>query len=163
VGEKQVSLRHEGAMRFVARTTSGHDVVVDNATGNSGPRPTELVLAAVASCTAMDVVDIMAKKRQVFDKYSVEVRGTQREKAPNVFTDITVVHLIEGNVDTEAVRRSIELSATKYCTVSAQVAAGPARISHRYAITRPGVAGNPPTEETAEVVVTGPMRDVLAD
>jgi putative redox protein len=163
VGDKQVNLRHEGGLRFVARTSSGHDLVVDNAGGNSGPRPTELVLVAIAGCTAMDFVDIMAKKRQVIDKYSVDVRGTQREKAPNVFTDITVVHLVEGNVDTEAVRRAIELSATRYCTVSAQVSAGPARISHGYTIVRPGSEGTSPSEESAEVVVTGPMRDVLAD
>ena len=163
MGDKHVSLRHEGAMRFVARTGSGHDVVVDNAEGNTGPRPTELVLAAIASCTAMDVVDIMAKKRQVMDGYSVEVTGTQREKAPNVFLEITVTHVVEGNVETAAVARSIELSATKYCTVSAQIAAGPARISHRYTIKRPGGDGAPPSEESAEVVVTGPMKDVLAE
>jgi putative redox protein len=141
VGEKHVSLRHEGAMRFVARTDSGHDVVVDNAAGDTGPRPTELVLAAIAGCTAMDVVEIMAKKRQVIDGYSVEVTGTQREKAPNVFLEITVTHVVEGNVETAAVARSIELSATKYCTVSAQIAGGPARISHRYTIKRPGGDG----------------------
>ena len=124
MGEKRVSLRHEGGLRFVAATGSGHDVVIDNAGGNTGPRPTELVLAAIAGCTAMDVVDILAKKRQVVDRYSVEVNGTQREKAPNVFTDITVLHVVEGDVEMEAVRRSIELSATKYCTVSAQFAAG---------------------------------------
>ena len=163
MGEKQVSLRHESGMRFVARTGSGHDVVVDNGTGNAGPRPTELILVAIAGCTAMDVVEILAKKRQTADSYSVEVSGTQREKAPNVFTDITVVHVIEGNVETAAVARCIELSATKYCTVSAQIAAGPARISHRYTIKRPGGDGVPPTEESGEVVVTGPMRDVLAD
>ena len=163
MGEKQVSLRHDGGLRFVARTGSGHDVVIDNAAGDTGPRPTELVLAAIAGCTAMDFVDIMAKKRQPVDTYSVEVSGTQREKAPNVFTSITVVHVVEGNVETEAVKRSIELSATRYCTVSAQIAAGPARISHRYAIKRPGVDGAPPSEESGEVVVTGPMKDVLAD
>jgi putative redox protein len=146
----------------VAATTSGHDVVIDNAAGDTGPRPTELVLAAIAGCTAMDVLDILDKKRQVVDRYSVEVSGTQREKAPNIFTDVTVVHVVEGDVETEAVRRSIELSATKYCTVSAQVAAGPARISHRYLIRRPVGAANGPAEETAEVVVTGPMKDVLA-
>ena len=163
MGDKHVSLRREGAMRFVACTSSGHDVVVDNAEGNTGPRPTELVLAAIASCTAMDVVEILAKKRQVMDRYSVEVTGTQREKAPNVFLEITVTHVVEGNVETAAVARSIELSATKYCTVSAQVAAGPARISHRYTIKRPGGDGAPASEESAEVVVTGPMRDVLAE
>jgi len=163
MGEKHVSLRHEGGMRFVASTASGHEVVVDNGAGNTGPRPTELQLVALASCTAMDVVEILAKKRQVVDHYSTEVSGIQRDKAPNVFTDITVVHVVEGNVETAAVARSIELSATKYCTVSAQVAAGPARISHRYTIKRPGGDGAPPSEESAEVVVTGPMKDVLAE
>ena len=163
MGEKQVTLSHESGLRFVARTGSGHDVVVDNAAGDTGPRPTELLLAAIAGCTAMDFVDIMAKKRQAFDSYAVQVSGTQREMAPNVFLDITVTHVVEGNVDTAAVVRSIELSATKYCTVSAQVAAGTARGSHRYTIKRPGVGGAPATEESAEGVVEGPNQDVLAD
>jgi putative redox protein len=163
LGQKQVTLRHTGGSRFVARSGSGHDIVMDNAAGNSGPRPTELVLVAMAGCTAMDVVDILAKKRQVVDGYSVEVTGTQREQAPNVYTDITVTHVVEGNVDTEAVRRSIELSATRYCTVSAQLASGVARISHRYTIKRPAAAGAPPTEESGEVVVEGPGKDVLTD
>lgn len=70
---------------------------------------------------------------------------------------------VEGNVETAAVVRAIELSATKYCTVSAQIAAGPARISHRYTIKRPGGDGVAAAEESSEVVVTGPMEDVLAD
>jgi putative redox protein len=163
LGEKQVSLRHEGGLRFVARTGTGHDIVMDNATGDSGPRPTELILVAIAGCTAMDITEIMAKKRQAVDRYSVELKGVQREKSPNVFMDITIEHVIEGAVDTEAVRRSIELSATKYCTVSAQIAPGPTRISHRYLIKRPGVDGAPSSEESGEVVVTGPMADVLGE
>jgi putative redox protein len=164
VGEKQVTLNHETGLRFVARTGSGHDVVIDNAAGDTGPRPTELLLASIAGCTAMDIVDILAKKRQVFDKYSVQVSGSQREKAPNVFLEIAVLHIIEGgSVETAAVARSIELSASKYCTVSAQIAAGPCRISHRYTIKRPAIEGTPAVEESAEVIVTGPMKDVLAD
>jgi putative redox protein len=163
LGQKQISLRHTGGSRFVARSDSGHDIVMDNAAGNTGPRPTELVLAAIAGCTAMDVVDIMAKKRQAVDAYSVEVTGTQREKPPNVYTDITVVHVVEGDVETDALRRSIELSAVKYCTVSAQVASGVARISHRYIIKRPAATGAAPAEESGDVLVTGPHKDVLAD
>ena len=163
MGEKQVSLRHDGGLRLVVRTGSGHDVVVDNATGNTGPRPTEFILVAIAGCTAMDVIEIMAKKRQVVDGYSVNVSGTQREKTPNIFTDITVEHVLEGNVDTVAVRRSIELSATKYCTVSAQIASGPARITHRYTIKRPAADGVAASEESGEVVVTGPMKVIPAE
>jgi putative redox protein len=162
LGEKRVSLRHEGGLRFVAATGSGHDVVIDNSTGDTGPRPTELVLAAIAGCTAMDVVEILAKKRQVVTRYATEVSGVQRETAPNVFTEITILHVVEGDVETEAVRRSIELSATKYCTVSAQIASGVARISHRYLIRRPDGAANGAAEEDGEVVVTGPNKDVLA-
>jgi len=161
LGEKQVSLRHESGMRFVARTGSGHDIVMDNAAGDTGARPTELVLAAIAGCTAMDVVEIMRKKRQTMDAYEVTVSGSQRELAPNVYTDITVVHTVDGDVETEAVRRSIELSATKYCTVSAQVATGAARISHRYLIKRPSTSAAPAQEE-AEVIVTGPLKDLDA-
>lgn len=62
-----------------------------------------------------------------------------------------------------AVARSIELSASKYCTVSAQIASGTARTSHRYTIKRPGVGGAPATEESAEVIATGPNKDVLAE
>ena len=163
MGEKQVSVSYEGGMRFVAQTGSGHDIVMDNAAGDTGPRPTELVLVAIAGCTAMDVVEILAKKRQVVTSYTTEVSGVQREKAPNVFTSITVVHVVEGDVETEAVRRAIELSATKYCTVSAQLASGVARISHRYLIRRPAGAANGPAEESGEVVVTGPMLAVTAE
>jgi len=162
LGEKQVSLRHEGGMKFVARTGSGHDIVMDNANGDAGARPTELVLAAIAGCTAMDIVEIMRKKRQEIDSYEVTVSGTQREVAPNVFTDITVLHTVEGDVETEAVRRSIELSATKYCTVSAQIATGAARISHRYLIKRPATSAAAAREE-AEVIVTGPLKELAAE
>jgi putative redox protein len=160
MGEKRISLRHEGGLRFVATTGSGHAVAVDNAIGNTAPRPTELLLAAIAGCTAMDVVEILGKKRQTLAGYAVEVSGTQRETAPNVFTEIVVTHVVEGDVETEAVRRSIELSATKYCTVSAQVATGVARVSHRYRILRPTGAQRGPAEESAEVVVTGPLKEL---
>jgi putative redox protein len=135
--------------------SSGHEIVIDNAPGNSGAKPTELVLAAIAGCTGMDVIEIMAKKRQVVRGYRTEVSGVQREQSPNVYLEIDVLHVIEGDVTTEAVRRSIELSATKYCTVSAQLATGVALIHHRYRIERP--AGSAlAAEETGEVVVTGP-------
>jgi putative redox protein len=160
MGEKHVSMRHEGGLRFVATTGSGHEVAVDDARADSAPRPTELLLAAIAGCTAMDVADILRKKRQTLESYSVDVDGVQRDQPPpNVFLEITVLHTVSGEVETEAVRRAIELSALKYCTVSAQVAAGVARISHRYLIKRPAGSAAP-AEESGEVVVTGPLRDV---
>lgn len=160
MGSKHVSLRHEGGLRFVATTGSGHDIVMDNAAGDTGARPTELVLAAIAGCTAMDVVEILAKKRQVVTAYRTEVSGSQREVSPNIYLEIDVLHIVEGDVEAEAVRRSVELSATKYCTVSAQIATGACRIHHRYRIVRPAGSERAPEEE-AEVVVTGPLLELV--
>jgi putative redox protein len=160
LGTKHVSLRHEAGLRFVATTGSGHEIVIDNAAGDTGPRPTELVLAAIAGCTAMDVVEILAKKRQPVTGYRTEVSGSQREQSPNVYLEIDVTHFVEGDVETEAVRRSIELSATKYCTVSAQIATGVACIRHRYRIDRPAGSSRP-AQETGEVVVTGPKLELV--
>jgi len=139
-------------LRLVATTGSGHTVAMDTAEGASGPRPAELLLVAQAGCTAMDVVSILRKKRQTVDRYEVRVGGDQREDPPpHVFEVIRIVHVVEGDVEPEAVRRAIELSATKHCTVSANLAAGVAEIHHAYLIrTRAG------DELFREVVVTGP-------
>ncbi len=162
MGEKTVSLRHEGEMRFVAKTGSGHEIAMDNAQGMTGARPSEMLLVGLAGCTAMDVIHVLRKKRETWDSYGVEVVGVQHEGTPpDVFLDITVRHVVEGDVSIASLRRAIELSATKYCTVSAQLSSGVARISHRYVVRRPGAGGHP-VEETGEVVVTGPGRDVLA-
>jgi len=160
---KNVIVRNDGPMHFTATTGSGFPVTFDSGEGQIAPGPTEVVLAALASCSAMDVVSILAKKRQAFERYEIHVSGDQRDAYPQVFTRIDVVHEVEGSgVSSVALRRSIELSATKYCTVSAQIASGVARISHRYLIRRPDGAANGAAEEDGEVVVTGPNKDVLA-
>lgn len=155
MGEKSASIRHDGGLRFVATTGSGFELAMDNASGNSGPRPSELIVVAVGGCTAMDVVSILAKKRQVVTSYGLRVVGVQQEQQPQAFERIDVVHEVAGpDVEVEAVRRAIELSATKYCTVSATLASGQVEIHHRYE-----VSADPDGEPvTGEVVVTGPHR-----
>ena len=150
---KTVSARLEGdGLRLVARTGSGHTIVMDNADGDRGPRPAELLIAAQAGCTAMDVVSILRKKRQAFSRYEVRVSGVQRDDPhPHVFEVVRIVHVLEGDVDVDAVRRAIELSATKYCTVTANLAAGVAEIHHAYVVR--DATGE---EHYGEVVVTGP-------
>lgn len=154
---KTARARHIGPdLRLEVETGSGHRLVLDTAAGNAGPRPAEMLLVAQAGCTAMDVVSILAKKRQEVTRYEVEVRGEQRDDPyPHVYTRIDVVHRVEGPaVEEAAVRRAIELSATKYCTVTAQLAAGVAEIHHRYVLRR-GTGDGAEVRE-GEVVVTGP-------
>jgi len=136
-------------------------VTFDSGDGQTAPGPTEVVLAALAACSAMDVVSILAKKRQVFERYEIHVRGDQRDGYPQVFTRIDVVHELEGPVvEVVALRRCIELSATKYCPVNAMLAARATEIHHAYHLIR---TGDQPLDEIGEVIVTGPYRrpDVL--
>jgi putative redox protein len=150
---KTVSARLDGdGLRLIARTGSGHAIVMDSAEGDSGPRPAELLVVAQAGCTAMDVVSILRKKRHSLSRYEVRVAGEQRDDPPpHVFERIRIVHVVEGDVEIEALRRAIELSATKYCTVTANLSSGVTEIHHAYVVR--DAAGE---EHYGEVVVTGP-------
>jgi putative redox protein len=152
---KNVIVRNDIGMHFIATTGSGFPVTFDSGEGQRAASPTEVVLAALAACSAMDVVSILAKKRQTFERYEIHVRGDQRDAYPQVFTRIDIVHEVVGPVDPVALRRSIELSATKYCPVSAMLSAGATAIHHAYHLVR---GGDQPLDEMAEVIVTGPYR-----
>jgi putative redox protein len=156
---KTVTAKLDGdGLRLVALTGSGHTIVMDDAESDGGPRPAELLVVAQAGCTAMDVVSILRKKRQAFTRYEVRVTGIQRDDPPpHVFEQMRIVHLVEGDVDVEALRRAIELSATKYCTVTGNLASGVTEIHHAYVLR--DVAGD---EHYGEVVVTGPAESVDA-
>jgi len=116
---------------------------------DSAAGPKEALLAALAGCTAMDVASLLRKKRQVADSYEIEVSGETADVHPRVFTAITVEHRVAGAVEVEALRRSIELSATRYCPVSAMLSAV-ATIEHRYRLTVGGQT------QRGLVAVTGP-------
>ena len=154
--QKRVEVVHEGGMAFAAAMSSGHTVRFDDRTSNTGASPVETVLAALAACSAMDVVGIALKKRQDLRRYVVRVSGTQREAYPQVFPRIDVVHEVEGDdISETAIRRCIELSALKYCPVSAMLSAGATEIHHGFLIRSGGKA---PYEARGEVTVTGPYR-----
>jgi putative redox protein len=154
---KSARARHETGMRFAITTGSGHALAIDGPEGDTAPRPAELLLAAQAGCTALDVASILAKKRQSFGSYEVSVTGEQREdRHPHVYVRIDIAHEFDGaDLDVAAVRRAIELSATRYCTATAMFSAGPAEIHHRYLIRR----GDGRPDEDGEVVVTGPGNE----
>lgn len=158
MGTKTATATLEGdGLRFVALTGSGHTVVMDNTEGDSGPRPSELLVVAQAGCTAMDVASILRKKRQAFTRYEVRVAADQGEDPPHAFERMRIVHVIQGDVEIDAVRRAIELSATKYCTVTGNLASGVAEIHHAYVVR--DAAGE---EHYGEVVVTGPAQGLAA-
>jgi putative redox protein len=122
-----------------------------DADGSPGSQPTDLLLIALAGCAAMDVISIVLKKRQVLSRYHVTATGEQRDAHPHTFTRIDVEHEVEGErLDGEAIRRAIELSATRYCPVAAHMAKGDTEIVQRYLVR------DADGERQGEAVVTGP-------
>ena len=108
--------------QFVVTTGSGHHLIVDDAVGATGSKPIELVAAALAGCTAFDVINILRKKRQNVTAYEVHVEADQVSDPPQVFTKVRIRHIITGvDVDRNAVENAIHLSETKYCSVGAMV------------------------------------------
>jgi putative redox protein len=159
---KSVRLEHRGGMQFVASPSSGHVIAFDERKSNQGGSPVETVLAALAACTAMDVISIAAKKRQAVERYEVEASGSQRDEYPQVFSEIDLVHVVQGTGLSEAaIRRAIELSATKYCPVNAMLSAGATVVHHRYRISS---TGDHAFEADGLVISTGPYLrpDVIA-
>jgi putative redox protein len=111
--------------QFVAESGSGHHFLLDDAAGATGPKPVELVAAALAGCTAFDVVTILRQKHhQNLTAYEVHVEADQAERPPQVFTAIRVRHVLTGfSIDKTAVEEAIRLSEEKYCSVGAMLKA----------------------------------------
>jgi putative redox protein len=153
---RTVTLVHQGHESFAAKTGTGRTYAFGDLLAANEYSPVESVLASLAACTGMDVISILVKKRQAIDRYEIEARAVQRTEYPQVLTEIEIVHVVEGPVVLEhAVRRAIELSATKYCPVNAMLSAGATEIHHRY---RMHCSGLEEKEAEGEVLVTGPFR-----
>ena len=153
---RQATLVHEGGNRFTATTGTHRVIVMGDRVETGSLSPVETVVVSLAACSAMDVTGILAKKRQQVASYRVHVEATQRDEFPRILTTITVTHEVEGPVvDEAAVRRSIELSALKYCPVNAMLSAGATEVHHRYIARQ---TGDEPMEAEGEVVVTGPYK-----
>jgi uncharacterized OsmC-like protein len=159
--ERRADLVYESPDRFVALTGTDRVLAFGDHPEEHELSPVETLVAALAACSAMDVISIAGKKRQAIDRYEVHAVGTQRDEYPQVLTEITITHEVWGaDLSEAAIRRAIELSATKYCPVNAMLSAGATTVHHRY---RMHVTGPTPLETDGEVVATGPYRrpDVL--
>jgi putative redox protein len=106
---------------FIGLSPSGHALPIDaDHVRNSAPSPMELLLLALGSCTGVDVVSILKKKRQDVTDYRVEVRSQRRDEHPRSYKRMEVHHIVTGrNVSEQSVAQAIELSEKKYCSVAA--------------------------------------------
>ena len=82
--------------QFIATSGTGHHFLLDDAAGNTGAKPIELVAIALAGCTAFDVINILRKKRQQVTGYEVKVEADQTPDPPQVFTQVRIHHIVTG-------------------------------------------------------------------
>ena len=108
--------------QFVVTSGTGHHFLLDDAAGNTGAKPIELVAIALAGCTAFDVISILRKKRQQVTGYEVKVEADQKPDPPQVFAEVRIHHIVSGtDISAQALEDAIKLSEEKYCSVGAMV------------------------------------------
>jgi putative redox protein len=115
--------RKEGDIGFEAKDEQGHllktDGSLDAGGTNYGFRPMQLLLVALGSCSAIDMVQILKKQRQQVEAFSMDIEG-EREKdvIPSLWQRIAVTFRLQGNIDPEKAERAAALSIEKYCSVA---------------------------------------------
>ncbi|MEK6570850.1 MAG: OsmC family protein [Bacteroidota bacterium] len=136
---KQAVVRHVKGLTFVGKATSNHWVAIDSSTNSeespAAASPIELVLLALGSCTASDVVYVLQKKRLRFHGLEVHLTGERRDEHPRVYTKIHLEFVFHGDgLPQKDLEQAIELSQTKYCPVSAMIGKG-TEITYTYKVT----------------------------
>ena len=120
----KVSLERIGHAAFEATAGSGGTLVVDGSPEiggeGRGMRPMELLLSAVASCAAMDVVHILVnKQKEPLEHLRVEIEGVRPTATPAPFTRMKLVFIVRGPVDDAKLQRAVSLAIEKYCSARA--------------------------------------------
>jgi putative redox protein len=134
----EAKVKYVDGLQFVGEAGSGHAIVMDGEQvfggNNSALRPTELVLIGLGGCSGMDVVSILKKKRQELRGLEINISGKRAEEHPKKFTDINMEFIVTGrNLSDDAVKRAVDLSMEKYCSVKATLE-GCANVTFSYRI-----------------------------
>jgi len=110
--------------QFIGVDSTQHSVVLSTPDEGIGIKPSDLLLIAVASCTAVDVVEILEKKRMGLTRLEISSSGEQDQDPPWTFRKIHLHYKFSGkNLTEKAVAQAIQLSEEKYCSVAATVRA----------------------------------------
>ena len=115
--------RLNGAANLEATNEVGNKISIDGSPAVGGQdlgfRPMQLMLAALGSCSTMDIINILNKQKQELKDIEIEVNGEREQGVePSLFRDIKVHFKLYGNVDPDKAKRAIDLSMTKYCSVA---------------------------------------------
>ena len=108
---------------FKVANSNGHSVLLDNKSKKEGEvagiSPMELLLMGLAGCSSIDVVAILNKQKLNPTSLKMEVEGERNEtEIPSLFNMINVKVIVDGEISPEKIRRAVQLSFDKYCSVS---------------------------------------------
>lgn len=122
----EANVRWAGRMTFVGRAGSNHVVPMDSGPefggDNSATKPMELLLIGLGGCTGMDIVPLLKKMRQDVTAVEINVTAERSEEHPKPYTKIDIEYVVTGqDVEEDKVKRAVELSQEKYCSVSAML------------------------------------------
>jgi len=135
----RVEVQHVKGLTFVGKGETNHWIVMDGPSAfggtEAGTKPMELVLIALGGCTGMDVVSLLEKMKVKFADFKVSITAEQKEDHPKTFTKIHIKYVVEGDVPEDKVRKAIDLSQQKYCSVS-EILRKSAEITYEYEIIR---------------------------
>ena len=117
----EVTLRWVESLMMVGTDSNGHSIVIGKMPERKeefiGVKASDLLLMAVASCAAYDVIEILRKQREPMRNLIIDCHGDQQTEPPYTFTHIHLKYLIEGRVDPSKAEKAIRLSEDKYCSV----------------------------------------------
>ncbi len=119
-------VRQDDAFHFAATGVSGVQLDIDGSVDigghNAGARPMEMLLMGLAGCTAIDVILILQKQKQLITDFQIRVDGKREKHAiPSPFQSIHITYLLKGDLEAGRVQRAIDLSMDKYCSATAQL------------------------------------------
>lgn len=99
-------------------TNGSYDVTIASTDEQDGISPMEMAALSVVGCSSIDLLTILEKQRQSIDDFDAEVTAERADEPPRVFTDLHLHYALSGDVSPDKVRRAIDLSLDKYCSVS---------------------------------------------
>jgi putative redox protein len=119
----EATVRWAGKMTFIGKAGSNHVVPMDSGPefggDSSATKPMELLLVGLGGCTGMDIVSLLDKMRVDFTGVEMNIRADRSEEHPQVYTKIDMEYVVTGRgINAEKVKRAVELSQEKYCSVS---------------------------------------------
>lgn len=122
----QATLTLQEGMHLVGTTDNGLEAHFDSSPDHGGtgkgPSPMQMMLQSVAACSALDVVNILKKRRRTLTSLVIDITAERADTYPRVFTSMHLRYRVASpDATSEEVQRAIELSQDQYCSASAVV------------------------------------------